>query len=93
LPAWNIAVERGDEHPVETGDHVVGHLVRLVLQPLDLVHDRGPPLGVGPEQLLQEARRFDREGRDGAEEVEEFLVARQEPHGSHPGNGSKRSAR
>ena len=75
-----LPVERGDEHPVEPGDHLVGHLVRLVLQPLDLVHDRGPPLGLGPEQLLQQIRRLYREGGDGAEEVEEFLVARKEPH-------------
>ena len=34
-----LPVERGDEHPVEPGHHVVGDLVGLVLQPLDLVDD------------------------------------------------------
>ena len=88
-----LPVERGDEHPVEPGDHLVGHLVRLVLQALDLVHDRRPPLGIRSEQLLQQIRRLYREGGDGAEEIEEFLVARKEPHRSRPGSGSKRSGR
>ena len=37
-----LPVERGDEHPVEPGDHLVGDLVGLVLQPLDLIHDSRP---------------------------------------------------
>ena len=49
-----LPVERGDEHPVEPGDHLVGDLVGLVLQPLDLIHDSRPAGGVGPEQLLLE---------------------------------------
>jgi hypothetical protein len=42
-----LPVERGDEHPVQPGDDLVGDLVGLVLQPLDLIHDGGAPWGVG----------------------------------------------
>ena len=52
-----LAVERRDEHPVEPGHDVVGDLVGLVLQPLDLVHDGRPPVGVGPQQVLHAAGR------------------------------------
>ena len=53
-----LPVERGDEHPVQPGDHLVGDLVGLVLQPLDLVDDRRPPLGIRAEQVLLQLRRL-----------------------------------
>ena len=42
-----LPVERGDEHPVEPGDDLVGDLVGQVLQPLDLIHDGGALRRVG----------------------------------------------
>ena len=60
--------------------HVVGHLVGLVLEPLDLVHDHAAPVGVGAQQVLLQPGGLHREGGDRREQVEELLVAGQEPH-------------
>ena len=61
-------------------DHLVGDLVGLVLQPLDLVDDRAAPVVLGPQQVLLQPGRLDGEGGDRGEEVEELLVAGQQAH-------------
>ena len=75
-----LPIERRDEDPVEPGHHLVGELVGLVLQPLDLVDDGAAAVGVGLEQFLQQPGGLHGECGDRGEEVEELLVAGQEPH-------------
>ena len=55
--------------------HVVGDLVGLVLEPLDLVDDRAAPVVLGAQQLLLQPGRLDGERGDRGEEVEELFVA------------------
>ena len=79
-----FAVERRDEGPVEPGHHLVGDVVRLVLQSLDGLHDGEPAVHVGAEEHLQLLGGFDVEGGDLGEEIEEAFVPRQEAHCNVP---------
>ena len=73
-----LTVERGDEHPVEAGDHVVGDLVGQVLEALDLVHDGAALVAIGAEQVVNRAGGLDVQGGDRGEQVEELLIAGQQ---------------
>jgi hypothetical protein len=75
-----LPVERGDEAPVEAGDHLVGELIALVLQPLDGLYHEGSPVGRGLQQVFHHACGLDRPLGNGGEQVEEILVAGQESH-------------
>jgi hypothetical protein len=59
----------------------MGDLVSLVLQPLDGLGYGSAPHRLGLEQVDLQLGGFDAEVGDGAEQIEEFLVAGEKAHG------------
>ena len=88
-----LAVERSDEHAVEPGHHVMGDLVSLVLESLDLVDDGASPVAVGREELPLQPGSLHGVRGDGGEQLEEFLIARQESHCNVRVTGGKKITR
>src|SRR6185369_12650203 len=71
-----LPVDRRDERPVDPAEDLVGNLVALVLEPLDLLRDSGNRR-LAAEELVEDARALMDARRHVAEPVEVLLVARE----------------